>query len=511
MRTLSQWSLVLILMGGVHSAAWGEDKEFITLKRLKMPVLESWTLTVAKEKSNARDFISTKFPGKALLRVYNPVTFKDSKNLTEHLARAVGNINHDRKTLKSFPTSFQSTLEGFPVAIQGEVTEDKKGSKRFTLSFGIATGKSMQVVTLFARDMAAFQGSAKEIGEMVEKTKVVFPHANPTVRVLLDKAPHDSILIAKYRRPPSFKAETSRDLHMKKYTMSVPLAGVPKPVPFSVRVALYPALPENSKLILTAWLLGTDFDLKAGKNDKSKMNQITDFKVKTSQRYSVGSLQTYRGQQVISNRYGIMVYGRHWTLCLGAVMGEGRAIRGLSDEQKQAAFQAFVKKVVPTLFAVAQSVEWSSEKMGVRADLRAALIKKKKYHYHYHSSSSITNSTIEKYRYWTFRPDSCDSDGNTFFYIAPDATTDGLSGMVSSKNFKRAGFRVLEWKKQNLLIVKKGRFFGSVHTIEMNKTGSFGKDKVQGFAIDGKIEGRYSDFDTGKSWLPAPSEKEEKK
>lgn len=496
--------LILSLILSHSLTVHGENDEPIILKRLKMPVSKSWTLTEAKENATSRDLIPTKFKGKALLKVFNPVTAKDAKSLQDHLAQAVANINTGRKTLKSFPKGVQSTLEGFPVAIQGEVTEDKKGSKRFTLSFGIAVGKSMQVVTLFALDFKIFQTLAKEVGTLIDKTKVIFPHATPKVRVMVDKAPKVSLFHAEYRCPSYFTPEKSRDRHVKKYSMMVPVAGVPKPVPYSVHVALYAAFPENSKSILSNWLLGTDFDLTAGKNDKSKMNVLTDFKV-GNQRYSVGSLQTIRKRQIISNRYGIMVYGPKWTLCLGGAMGEGRAIRSLSLEQKNAVFQTFVKKVVPTLFAVAQSVTWSKEKILVRADIRAKLIEKKSYHYHYYSSSNITKSTIERYRYWTFRPDSCDSKGNTVLFVAPDYGREGLSGVVSSQNFERAGFRVLEWQKKSVLVVKRGRFFSSLHSVELNKSGEYGDDKFSGLAIDGRIEGKYSSFDTGKTRLPPPS------
>ncbi|MDF1666877.1 MAG: hypothetical protein P1V97_34325, partial [Planctomycetota bacterium] len=284
----------------------------------------------------------------------------------------------------------------------------------------------------------------------------------------------------------------------------VPVAGIPKPVPFAVRIGLYSAFPENSRNILSAWLLGTDFDLKAGKKDNSNLRNFVDFKLQTGQRFTVGSLQTGRPGVIVSHRYGVMVYGPKWTLCLGVAMGEGSATRSLTKAQKEAALQAFASKAAPTLFAVAASVTWSSEKFLVRADIKSELIKKKTYHYHYRSSSNITNSSFEKYRYWTFRPDSCDSKGNTSFFVSPDYNLDGLSGMVSSNNFERSSFRVLEWKKQALLIVKQDRFFGSLHTVEMNKSGEYGKNKFEGLAIDGEIEGKYSKFNGKKFRSPPP-------
>ncbi|MDF1664023.1 MAG: hypothetical protein P1V97_19800, partial [Planctomycetota bacterium] len=211
MSRLLKGFLPFALILSLSLCASAEPEKTIIIKRLKLPASESWSLVKAGEKSSSRDFIPTKFKGKALLKVFNPVTFKDSKSLQKHLARAVANLNKDRKTLKAFARGVQSTAEGFPVAIQGELTEDAKGGKRFSLSFGVATGISMQVVTLLALDYKTFQGLAKDVGDLIEKTTVVFPHARPENKVLLDKESKDSLIHAEYRCPASYQVEKSRN------------------------------------------------------------------------------------------------------------------------------------------------------------------------------------------------------------------------------------------------------------------------------------------------------------
>jgi hypothetical protein len=489
---------------------FGQQARAETLKfsRLEIPVPKNWTLVPldnkAKSKATSRDLTPTDYKGKAILRIFAANRFK-GESLQDKLANVVAIINENRQVLKTMPSMTKSTQEGFPVVVRGEVTKGAKGDSRTTISFGVATGSTMQVITFIALTSTVFRALLPNVVKAVERVKVRFPIAKTKLEGVLGATKKYQFFNCTLTLPNILIKSDADFIHSRKFLLNASVKGRKKPVPLTVLMSFYGSIAGDAKAVLSAWLLGSDFDLYGNKKNQSQVLKLEDWTQQSGQRMTVLSLKTYRGKTTASYRYGVLIYGRGWTLCLGVAMGEGRAYNRLSEAQKQELFKYYNKRAARIIWTLAHSVKWSKEAIKIRADLQKQLIKKKKFYYNYYSSSTIMNTNLEKYHYWTFYPEGhCDYRSNTNIFIASGAHKKGLVGFVTPKSHKKAVFQVVEWNKTNYLLVLGNKFFTTLYLLEMNKSGSFGKYKYSGLAIAGRIEGKYRRFNGDKSRFPPP-------
>ena len=420
------------------------------------------------------------------------------------LAQVTKRLEQGSKVERTMPLQRRATLEGFPIVIGGSQSVSPEGQRKLRLSFAIAVGSGLQIVSLVASSEEAFAAVGKILADAVERARVRFPPRKGPLATLA--GPERAVLHLRHRVPPALlerKVKEEPAPNRALLTQQVRLPGG-KSWGVAVVVDLQPFVPEDCAGALRRFLYDAELETDQRQGSAAKVIEQGDFRLPDGLQVSGLVLEDRAQGGWLARRAGFVVLGPGWSLFVGAAIGDSKLFWSSLETraQRDALGAALTRAVLPRLHALARSVRWG-EAPKLRPELVQRLRAKGSYSYRREFSGSTSAdfslSTTNTIR-WTFAKDgSCafESSGSSHVLdTTPDArgrpAGSGLHGDERSVSKGKPRYQVIGQGGATYLLVRAPRGFARLHTIEFDKVGSFGASKdFKGLAIDGRIEGRY--------------------
>lgn len=456
--------------------------------------------------------------GKALVKVFRPARFPGA-TLAARLAAAARSINAGRQVARAMPRRLEKTAGGDPVAIQSELTRGEDGKERVTACFGVAAGQAVQVLVLFAQDPETFEALAPAISAMVAGAAVDFPLSKDRPALPDSESVADRCFNLSYRRPKMLVLDDQWGLSARRLAAEIAFDKRRSHTIYA-RSELQDFIPEDARSFLRSWLLAADFSVESGTEPSIETLAYTDARFADGPRFSALMIKEVHGpdKKVWSTcRVGYLIYGPGWSFLLGAAVGNNKAFRALSAARRARVTDAFFKQINPILLAAVATARWDARPIKRRPELRQRLIDKGAYSYRW--TYSYFNAFVdisyfkEDIRSFRFFPDGrCEAKRQRNFGYnsfgspslgAPRQLT-GIGGRSRPQGLKGSIFRVLSLGDEAALVVEDASGLISLHALAFDQKGTYGPFETAGLAIDGRIEGVYSEGDGYKTYQKAP-------